>query len=113
MLGVCSALALIAFLVPFAEHGWPLTLCILLFAFASLGLFPTYYALTQEVSAKHQGKVSGMFGFCAHIFLAVVVYPIQGKVIDATGSYDELLAAAGAVPLLALVLILWKWPKER
>jgi ACS family hexuronate transporter-like MFS transporter len=112
LIGVCAALALIAFLVPFAERGWPLTLVIILFAFASLGLFPTYYALTQEVSAKHQGKVSGTFGLCAHLFLSMIVYPIQGKIVDDTGSYDELLAFAGAAPLMAFVLIVWQWPKQ-
>ena len=110
MLGVCASLTLISILVPFAESGWPLTLAILLFAFASLGLFPTYYALTQEVSAKHQGKVSGTLGACAHLFLSLVVYPIQGRVVKQTGSYDEMLAVAGMFPLLAVGLILWLWP---
>jgi len=114
LFGVCAALAMIAFLVPHAERGWPLTLAILLFAFASLGLFPTYYALTQEVSAKHQGKVSGTLGASAHLFLSLVVYPIQGRIVKQTGSYDELLSVAGLFPLLsfAMLLLLWRKPRE-
>jgi MFS transporter, ACS family, hexuronate transporter len=112
LFGVCSILALIALFVPFAERGWPLTIAVLLFAFASLGLFPTYYALTQEVSAKHQGKVSGTFGLTAHLVLSLIVYPIQGEIVNRTKSYDEILAAAGVFPLLALAIVLWLWPSN-
>ena len=45
--------------------------------------------------------------------LALVVYPIQGWVIKHTGSYDEVLAAAGVFPLVALVLMLRLWPPEK
>ena len=37
--------------IPFAPTGAAMTAAVLVFAFASLGLFPTYYALSQEVSA--------------------------------------------------------------
>ncbi len=113
LFGLCSVLALVAFVVPFAPTGWPLTAAVLLFAFACLGLFPTYFALTQEVSARHQGKVSGTLGACAHLFLSLVMYPIQGQVIQETGSYDVIFAAAGVFPLLAIGLLLWLWPREK
>ncbi|MDB5308492.1 MAG: yjjL 1 [Gemmataceae bacterium] len=109
----CAALSAIAIVVPFAPPGWPLTAVVLLFAFASLGLFPTYFALTQDVSAKHQGKVTGTLGAGAHLFLSLVMYPIEGRVIKETGSYDEVLAAAGVFPLLALGLMLRLWPARR
>jgi ACS family hexuronate transporter-like MFS transporter len=113
MFASCAALALISVVVPFAPTGWALTAAVLLFAFACLGLFPTYYALTQEVSAKHQGKVSGTLGACSHMFLSLAVYPAQGLVVKTTGSYDGMLIVAGLFPLLGLAALLWVWPRAR
>ena len=113
VLGGCAGLALVSVAIPFAPTGAAMTAAVLVFAFASLGLFPTYYALSQELSAAHQGKVSGTLGATAHMTLALVVFPIQGYVIKHTGSYDEVLAAAGVFPLLALGLMLWLWPPEK
>ena len=106
----CAGLVLVSFAVPFLPIGWELTASVLIFSFGSLGLFPTYFALSQELSAAHQGKVSGTLGAAAHMFLALVVYKIQGHVIQDTKSYDEVLAVAGLFPLLAFVLMLWLWP---
>jgi ACS family hexuronate transporter-like MFS transporter len=113
MFAACAALALISVLVPLAPTGWALTATVLLFGFACLGLFPTYYALTQEVSARHQGKVSGTLGACSHMFLSLAVYPTQGWVVKTTGSYDGMLAVAGVFPLLALVALIWLRPLRR
>lgn len=111
MFATCAALALISVVVPLAPTGWALTAAVLLFAFACLGLFPTYYALTQEVSARHQGKVSGTLGACSHMFLSLAVYPTQGWIVRETGSYDGMLAVAGVFPLLGLAALLWVWPR--
>jgi MFS transporter, ACS family, hexuronate transporter len=109
----CAGLAVVSLAVPFAPLGWAMTAAVLVFAFASLGLFPTYFALSQELSAVHQGKVSGTLGASAHLFLALVLYPIQGWVIERTKSYDEVLAVAGVFPLIALGWMLWLWPPEK
>lgn len=116
----CAGVALTSIAVPFAPNGWQLTLVALVFAFAALGLFPTYFAMSQDVSAAHQGKVTGTLGAAAHMFLALVVYPIQGQVINAgrlydlgfgpIPPYDLILGVAGVFPLLALGLMLWLWP---
>lgn len=110
VMGACAGLALVSLAVPFLPTGWALTAGALVYAFAALGLFPTYYSLSQELSAAHQGKVSGSLGACAHMILALVVYPIQGYVVKNTKSFDEVLAVAGVFPLLALGLMLWLWP---
>jgi MFS transporter, ACS family, hexuronate transporter len=113
MFAACAALALVSLIVPLVPTGRGLTVVVLLFAFASLGLFPTYYAFSQEISGKHQGKVSGTLGLFAHMSLSLVFYPIQGMVVRDTGSYDLILAAAGVFPLLAL-LFMWRvWPAPR
>ena len=106
----CAGMVLVSFAIPFLPVGWQLTASVLIFAFGALGLFPTYFALSQELSAAHQGKVSGTLGAGAHIFLALVAYRIQGQVIKDTGSYDEVLAVAGLFPLLSFGLMMWLWP---
>ncbi len=106
----CAGLALVSMAVPFLPVGWQLTAAVLVFAFAALGLFPTYFSLSQELSAAHQGKVSGTLGAGAHMFLALVMYKIQGHVIQDTKSYDEVLAVAGLFPIAAFGLMLWLWP---
>ena len=110
VLAACSGLALVSALLPFAPTGWQLIGAALVFGFAALGLFPTYFALSQELSAAHQGKVSGTLGAGAHLFLALVMYPIHGVLIKERGLYDWVLGCAGLFPLLALVAMLVLWP---
>jgi ACS family hexuronate transporter-like MFS transporter len=109
----CGGLVLVSFAVPFAPTGFALTGLVLIYAFAALGLFPTYFAMTQELSVAHQGKVTGTLGFGAHITLSLVAYPIQGWVIQTTGSYDGVLAVAGLFPLLGFAVMVLSWPPER
>lgn len=109
----CAGLTVVSLVVPFAPPGVALTAAVLVLAFGTLGLFPTYFAMSQEVSAVHQGKVTGTLGAGAHLFLSLVVYRIQGRWIKETGSYTEVLAVAGLFPLVALVVMLWLWPPEK
>jgi len=117
----CAALTLCCVAVPFLDatllvsDAWlpvsALTLGLLAVAFGALGLFPTYFALTQDLSSRHQGKVSGTLGACAHFSLAAI-YPLEGMLIDATGSYEVILGLIGIAPALAFVLLVCFWPKE-
>ena len=118
----CAVLTLASLLVPvLPDESWaevvvagvvfpltPLRVGLLAVAFGGLGMFPTYFALTQELSAKHQGKVTGTLGACAHISLALI-YRVEGWLIDVTGSFEVVLGVIGAAPLVALGLMLWKW----
>jgi MFS transporter, ACS family, hexuronate transporter len=112
MFACCAVLTLCTLAVPFLPGGWPLQAGLLAIAFGALGLFPTYFALSQEISSKHQGKVTGMLGASAHFSLSVV-YPIEGWICDATGSYEYVLGGIGVFPLVALCVILWLWPPWR
>ena len=109
----CGGLTLTSVAVPFAPPGFALTGLVLVYAFAALGLFPTYFAMSQELSVAHQGKVTGTLGAGAHLTLSLVVYPIQGWVIQSTGSYDATLAVAGLFPLLGFAAMIRLWPVER
>jgi len=105
----CAGLCLCTVAVPFLPSGVQLQAALLAVAFGGLGMFPTYFALSQELSSKHQGKVTGTLGAGAHLSLALI-YPFEGWLIDATGSYETVLGAIGCAPVLALGLLLWKWP---
>jgi ACS family hexuronate transporter-like MFS transporter len=110
---VCALLTLGTVAVPFLPDGWPLQFALLAVAFGGLGLFPTYFALSQELSSRHQGKVTGTLGFAAHMSLALVFYPIEGIVCDATKSYEWVLGAVGAAPIIGFGLLLCLWPPHR
>ena len=87
---------------------------LLMVGFGALGLYPTYYALGQELSVRHQGKVSGMLGFVNWIASALM-HPLVGGWIDRTKDYPSAVALAGLLPVsgfLAL-LLLWKDPVAR
>ena len=61
-----------------------LLLAILLFiGFGSLGQFPTYYAFTQELSARRMGNIAGMLSFLTWMVHAMVQKPI-GRWLDRT-----------------------------
>lgn len=107
--GLCSLLTTVTVAVPFLPDGWPLQTALLMIAFGAMGLFPTYFALSQELSAAHQGKVSGSLGMCAHGALAMI-YPFEGWLNDFTKSYEIVLGGIGLAPLVAFGLMLWFWP---
>jgi ACS family hexuronate transporter-like MFS transporter len=107
----CAALALLSVAVPFLPDGVALQVGLLAVAFGALGLFPTYFAFSQELSVKHQGKVTGILGASAHFSLAAI-YPLEGLIADATKSYAPVLAGIGVAPLLGLVFVLRGWPAE-
>ncbi len=108
MFTVCSLLALVTVAVPFLPGGWPLQLALLVVAFGALGLFPLYFALSQELSSKHQGKVTGTLGFCAHMSLAAM-YQLEGWICDVTQSYEWVLGGIGVFPIIALGVMLCFW----
>ncbi len=58
-----AVLASMSIPAAFAPSGPLLLGLLLLVAFGSLGLFPIYYSLNQELSARNQGKVGGSLAF--------------------------------------------------
>ncbi len=89
----------------------PLLLGGLLFVGAgALGVFPIYHALTQDISRRHQGMVSGLGGVAAWALSPAQKY--FGRLVDRTGSFDLGFAIVGCLPLLAFVVLWLFWPKE-
>lgn len=109
---LCAFLGALAIPAAFAPRG-PLPLVLLLFVGAgSLGLFPVYYSLNQELSARNQGKVSGSLGFSTWV-VSYFLHPAVGALVDARPtSRPYILASVGAAPLVALafLLLFWKQP---
>lgn len=108
---ICTLLTVLSVGVAFLQAG-PLLIGILLLVGAgALGLFPNYYALTQEMSKKHQGKLIGVLGAVAWIGSSPL-QPLAGWSIDTTGTYASLIIGAGLAPLPALLALwlLWEWP---
>jgi ACS family hexuronate transporter-like MFS transporter len=108
----CSALTSLSVAAAYLPQRSPgIALPLLLFiSFGALGMFPTFYALTQDVSKRHQGLVTGILGFSAWIVISYV-HEWVGSRIQETKSYADGLFWAGLVPLAACAALLF-WRRE-
>jgi ACS family hexuronate transporter-like MFS transporter len=110
--GVGVGLVLTSGLVPFLGREAVLTV-VFVTGFGALGLFATYFALSQEVSGRHQGKVSGSLGLVNSLYLGAV-YVVQGAITDALRNrYEWVLSVAGVPALVAFLVVLCFWPRDR
>lgn len=105
MFSVCAALCLTMIALPWLPKGWALLVVLLFGGAGALGMFPLYHAFTQEISGKHQGKITGIAGVTAW-FLVPPAQKLFGRLVDVTDSYDVGLAAAACLPAAAAI-ILW------
>jgi ACS family hexuronate transporter-like MFS transporter len=110
----CALLCLLTILTAVLPNGWPLLAGLLLVGAGALGVFPIYHAFTQELSAWHQGKVTGFTGVAAWI-LSSPAQTLFGRLIDRTGSFDLGLAINGCLPLVAFMTLwlFWDLPRDR
>jgi len=108
----CALVAALAVVAALSPPGWVLLAALLAAGAGALGVFPIYHAFTQDVSAQHQGKVTGITGVAAWVFSS----PAQilfGRMVDRTGSFDLGLAVAGLLPLTAFLVLWLFWPGTR
>lgn len=110
--GLCAMLSGLAVLIPWLPGNWWLLALLLVMGAGLLGVFPIYHALTQDISARHQGKVTGIASIAAWAF-APPAQKLFGRLIDTTRSFDLGFVVAGLLPLGALVLLwlCWRDPK--
>ncbi len=102
---------LTALIIPaaFLPKGTALLACLLVVAFGSLGLFPVYYSLNQELSAKHQGKVGGSLGFCTWFSLSFF-HDAVGSLIQQDPAYRTMVfCIVGVAPLFACAALYLGW----
>ena len=107
----CATLSLLSLVAVALPRGTALEIVLLLIGFAVLGAFPTYFALSQEVSARHQGKVTGTLG-CINAVVMAGLAPLQGWLVDVTGSFSLPLGLSGLVPLLAVAALVLFWDAD-
>jgi ACS family hexuronate transporter-like MFS transporter len=111
---VFALVAAAAALAPVVGGGWLGVGCIVLAGAGILGLHPCYYALAQELPARHMAFLSGILA-AAGWFVVGTVQKAMGRHIDAVGrydpagSYDVGFVLAGLAPLAGLVALLLLW----
>jgi MFS transporter, ACS family, hexuronate transporter len=107
----CCALITTASVFAAYMPAGPLLLGVfLLIGFAALGLFPNYYSFSQELTVRHQGKLTGALGCICWLSMSLL-HEVVGDSIVRTGSYSEGVAAAGLIPLLAVAVLVLFWGK--
>jgi ACS family hexuronate transporter-like MFS transporter len=107
----CAALTALTATITVLPKGWPLLAVLLVVGAGALGMFPIYHAFTQELSAEHQGKVTGIASVAAWAF-APPAQKAFGRLIDRTGSFDLGLALAGLLPLVAFAALWLLWDRR-
>jgi len=105
---LCSLLTLLSLVIAVTPQGPWLMVLLLLFGAGALGLFPCYYSLSQELTVRHQGKLTGVLGAVAW-FSVAPLHPLFGKYVDDTGKYDLGVAVAGCLPMVGCIVwaLLW------
>src|SRR5262245_25681118 len=104
----CAGLTTLSLAAAVLPRGMSLVVVLLLVGFGALGLFPIYYAISQEISVRHQGKVTGTLSFLNAVYLAAYI-PTQGWLADVSGSFALPLGVAGLIPVVALA-VWWRSP---
>lgn len=97
--------------LPMLAAGPLLLWTLLVISMGLLALFPCYYAFSQELTIRHQGKVTGLLGTMAWL-TASPMHPLFGRWIDYTGRHDLGLAAVGVLPLVAALAIVIGWGRD-
>lgn len=106
----CGVLCAACALTPFLPKGWALLAVLLVAGAGALGVFPIYHAFTQDLSARHQGKITGLAGVVAWIAPAQA-QKFFGTLADATHSFNLGLVLAAFLPLLAVFPLWLAWPR--
>lgn len=102
-----ATLALASALIPFLS-GAALVAAMLVAGFGSLGVFPCYYSFSQDLTERHQGKLSGVLGFSCWMVMAPWQWLI-GWMVQRTGSYVVPFAISGVAPLVGLLALALLW----
>ena len=113
--GVCSMLVAAGAAIPIVTSDAALIAVLMIVGLGALGLFPCYYALTQELSVTHQGKVAGSLGTIAWLSQSLWVWGF-GRWVDVTKWQNPQnlgMCIVSLMPLVAILVICVLWPRER
>jgi ACS family hexuronate transporter-like MFS transporter len=84
---------------------------LLVIGFGALGVFPIYYSLSQELTHRHQGKLTGSLGCICWLSMSLL-HEVVGDSVVQSGSYSGGVALAGFGPAIALTALLLFWGKS-
>jgi ACS family hexuronate transporter-like MFS transporter len=114
MFGACAVLTSLGVVVALMSKGLAILVLLLIIAFGSLGLFPNYYSFTQEITVRHQGKVTGTLS-CINWLAVATLHGAVGLVVEWTGIHAIGMMVASLAPLvgLAALVFFWKGPAEK
>jgi ACS family hexuronate transporter-like MFS transporter len=104
----CALLTGLCTLLPYLPGGWILVATFLVVGFGSLGVFPNYYSFSQDLTVRHQGKVTGLLGCCCWVAMAIWQKAI-GELVHFTGSYAPAFVISGLAPLIGFTALLLFW----
>jgi ACS family hexuronate transporter-like MFS transporter len=107
-----TALTLLTLVAARLPAGPLLLGLLLLVGFGSLGLYPVYYSLSQELTVRHQGMVTGVLGFSTWVASALM-HPLVGRWLDQTKDWPTVLGLAGVFPVAGLLALLILWRPAR
>lgn len=107
----CAMLTSLSLLVPYLAAGYGLFATLLLVSMGALGIFPCYYSFSQELSIRHQGKITGLLGTSAWL-VASPLQEVFGRWVDQTGRHDWGLAFVGLLPLVGAMAIAVGWGRD-
>ena len=106
-----SLLAAMTTVSAILPHGWPLLASLLCVAAGTLGVFPCYYSFTQEITATHMGRLTGVLSLTGWL-ASSPMQKLFGYIVDQTGSYDINIAILGWLPFVGLIAFWLLWPQH-
>jgi MFS transporter, ACS family, hexuronate transporter len=105
---VCALLTALSVAAALLPAGPLLLATLLVIGFGALGVFPNYYSFSQELTVRHQGKVTGALGCCCWLAMAGL-HEVVGNLVKSTGSYKLGVALAGLGPLVGFLALVLLW----
>jgi ACS family hexuronate transporter-like MFS transporter len=116
---VCALLAALGLAVVYLPKGPVLLLSLLVVGFGSLGVFPNYYSFSQDLTVRHQGKLTGTLGCCCWAAMAcwqeLIGQLVEGKgwvgnyFFHGHGSYTPCFVIAALAPLVGFLALVLLW----
>lgn len=106
---VCALITACSGFVVMLPRGPALIVGLMFVGAGALGLFPCYYSLSQELTQRNQGKLSGLLGALAWAATSPL-HERFGAYVDQSKSYSLGLALAGLTPLLGALIWRVLWP---